>query len=160
MEIGITLAVAALLGLIPASIAKNKGYSFGLWWFYGWMLFIIAIIHVAIIPDKTQTHTGYQMGPDGRMYPAGSNQMGQGYSLAPPYQMNSGYPQPQMNPGYPQPQMNSGYQQTPGNMGQTGAQGVPAGNVIDEIMKYKSLYDQGILTEEEFNQKKKKLLGL
>ena len=48
----ITLVVAAGLGLIPASIAKNKGYSFGLWWLYGWMLFIVAIIHVSLIPDK------------------------------------------------------------------------------------------------------------
>ena len=48
----ISLIAAAFLGLIPATIAKNKGYSFGLWWFYGWMLFIVAIIHVAIIPDK------------------------------------------------------------------------------------------------------------
>ena len=46
-----TLVVAAGLGFIPASIAKNKGYSFGLWWFYGWMLFIVAIIHVSLIPD-------------------------------------------------------------------------------------------------------------
>ncbi len=48
----VMLVVAAGLGLIPASIAKNKGYSFGLWWFYGWMLFIVAIIHVSLIPDK------------------------------------------------------------------------------------------------------------
>ena len=48
----VVLAVAAGLGIIPASIAKNKGYSFGLWWFYGWMLFIVVIIHVSIIPDK------------------------------------------------------------------------------------------------------------
>ena len=47
------LIVAALLGLIPANIAKKKGHSFGLWWFYGWMLFIVAIIHVNFIPDYT-----------------------------------------------------------------------------------------------------------
>ena len=47
-----SLVVAAGLGFIPASIAKNKGYSFGLWWFYGWMLFIVAIIHVSLIRDK------------------------------------------------------------------------------------------------------------
>lgn len=51
MESIITLAVAALLGFIPANIAKNKGHSFGLWWFYGWMLFIVAIIHVQFIED-------------------------------------------------------------------------------------------------------------
>ena len=28
----------AVLGLIPASIARKKGHSFALWWFYGWML--------------------------------------------------------------------------------------------------------------------------
>ena len=48
------LIVAAGLGLIPANIAKKKGYSFGLWWLYGWLLFIVAIIHVSLIPDKNQ----------------------------------------------------------------------------------------------------------
>lgn len=48
----ISLAVSALLGLIPANIAKNKGRSFGLWWFYGWMLFIIALIHSLLIKEK------------------------------------------------------------------------------------------------------------
>ncbi len=48
----VSLFVAAGLALIPANIAKNKGYSFGLWWFYGWMLFIVAIIHVSVIPAK------------------------------------------------------------------------------------------------------------
>lgn len=51
------LIVAAVLGLIPATIAKNKGYSFGLWWFYGWMLFIVAIIHVLFIPNKNARQT-------------------------------------------------------------------------------------------------------
>lgn len=50
----VVLLVAAGLGLIPANIAKKKGYSFGLWWLYGWLLFIVAIIHVSLIPDKTQ----------------------------------------------------------------------------------------------------------
>ena len=35
MELISVLVIAAFLGLIPASIAKNKGYSFGVWWFYG-----------------------------------------------------------------------------------------------------------------------------
>ena len=52
MYLFLTLCIAALLGLIPANIAKEKGYSFGLWWFYGWMLFIVAIIHVNFLPDK------------------------------------------------------------------------------------------------------------
>lgn len=48
------LLIAAVLGFIPAYIAKEKGYSFSLWWFYGWMLFIVAIIHVSCLPDKAQ----------------------------------------------------------------------------------------------------------
>ena len=48
----ISLIAAAFLGLIPATIAKNKGYSFGLWWFFGWMLFIVAIGAVFVLPDK------------------------------------------------------------------------------------------------------------
>lgn len=50
----IGLIVAAGLAFIPASIAKRKGYSFGLWWLYGWLLFIVAIIHVAVIPNKNE----------------------------------------------------------------------------------------------------------
>ena len=45
--------VAILIGLIPASIAKSKGRSFGLWWFYGAMLFIVALPHALIMkPDQ------------------------------------------------------------------------------------------------------------
>lgn len=47
-----SLIMAAGLAFIPATIAKNKGYNFGLWWLYGWMLFIVAIIHICLIPDK------------------------------------------------------------------------------------------------------------
>ena len=43
------LIFAILLGLIPAMIAKSKGLSFGLWWFYGAMLFIIALPHSLIM---------------------------------------------------------------------------------------------------------------
>lgn len=50
----IALIIATGLGFIPASIAKKKGYNkYALWWFYGWMLFIVAIIHAACLPDKT-----------------------------------------------------------------------------------------------------------
>jgi len=52
MEYIWSLILAACLALIPANIAKKKGHSFGLWWFYGWMLFIVAIIHVNFIDDR------------------------------------------------------------------------------------------------------------
>lgn len=39
------LIIAAGLGLIPALIAKSKGRSFGTWWFYGFIIFIVALPH-------------------------------------------------------------------------------------------------------------------
>ncbi len=52
MEMLLSLGLAALLALIPANIAKKKGRSFGLWWFYGWMLFIVALIHSLVMKEK------------------------------------------------------------------------------------------------------------
>ena len=47
------LIIAAIIGLIPAYIAKTKGRSFGLWWFYGAALFIVALPHALIMkPDN------------------------------------------------------------------------------------------------------------
>jgi hypothetical protein len=37
-----------LLGLIPAVIAQKKGRSFLLWWIFGALLFIVALIAVLI----------------------------------------------------------------------------------------------------------------
>jgi hypothetical protein len=37
------LVLAVFLGIIPAAIASKKGRSFMLWWFYGAMLFIVAL---------------------------------------------------------------------------------------------------------------------
>lgn len=45
------LIIAAVLGLIPAFIAQSKGRSFGAWWLYGFLLFIVAIIHVLVAPS-------------------------------------------------------------------------------------------------------------
>jgi len=45
--------LAVLIGLIPAFIAQKKGKSFLLWWFYGAMLFIVALPHsLWIRPDN------------------------------------------------------------------------------------------------------------
>ena len=39
------LLICAVLGCIPAAIASSKGRSFGAWWVYGALLFIVALIH-------------------------------------------------------------------------------------------------------------------
>ena len=43
------MMLAAVLALIPARVAAAKGRSFRLWWFYGWMLLIIAIPHALLL---------------------------------------------------------------------------------------------------------------
>jgi hypothetical protein len=51
------LILAVLLGLIPAYLAGKKGRSFGLWWFYGALLFIVALPHALImqpLPDSEE----------------------------------------------------------------------------------------------------------
>lgn len=54
------LFFAAILGLLPAFIASSKGRSFGLWWFYGAMIFIVAIIHAMVLKDESETSQQYQ----------------------------------------------------------------------------------------------------
>jgi hypothetical protein len=48
------ILAAALIGLLPAYIAKTKGRSFGLWWFYGAMLFIVALPHALLMKQDAQ----------------------------------------------------------------------------------------------------------
>lgn len=52
---------AVLLGLIPAMIAQSKGKSFGLWWFYGTMLFIIALPHALIMSADKEAIENQQL---------------------------------------------------------------------------------------------------
>ena len=44
------LLIPMALGLIPAAIAQSKGRSFGGWYIYGVLLWIVAMIHVLVIP--------------------------------------------------------------------------------------------------------------
>ena len=48
------LIFAVLIGLVPAIIAKGKGRSFGLWWFYGAALFIIDLPHSLIMKSDDE----------------------------------------------------------------------------------------------------------
>lgn len=105
----VSLIISALLALIPANIAKKKGYSFGVWWLYGWFLFIVALIHVQFVEDKNAPKMPYP----------------NGYIPYVPVEAKS-----------------------------------ESESVADELSKYKKLFDQGVLTEEEFNAKKEQLLKL
>lgn len=52
------LGLAAAIGLLPAAIASAKGYSFWLWWLYGWMLFIVALPHSLLLPNRKKRMLG------------------------------------------------------------------------------------------------------
>ena len=47
--------LASLLGLIPATIAHRKGRSFAFWWFYGAMIFVVALLHSLWIRPVVKT---------------------------------------------------------------------------------------------------------
>lgn len=49
------IIAAILLGLIPAIIAHSKGRSFGLWWLYGALLFIVALVHSIVMSTDNKT---------------------------------------------------------------------------------------------------------
>ena len=53
----VMLVTAMLIGLIPAAIASSKGRSFLLWWLYGSLIFIVAIIH-ALIMKPVESEVG------------------------------------------------------------------------------------------------------
>lgn len=61
-DIGVEiLIITAFLGLIPAFIAQSKGRSFGLWWLYGFLLFIVALIHSLCLSGKRQHNKNIQL---------------------------------------------------------------------------------------------------
>ena len=63
------IILAILLGIIPAYIAKNKGKDFVTWWFYGALLFIVALPHSLMMKgdvaniEKDQLNQGMQKCP-------------------------------------------------------------------------------------------------
>lgn len=54
----IAIMIDLFLGLIPANLAKEKGYGdqFGIWWIYGIFLLPIAFIHALALKDKTTSY--------------------------------------------------------------------------------------------------------
>jgi hypothetical protein len=48
------MKLAIIIGIIPAIIARNKGKNFFLWWFYGFMLFIVALPHALLMKPYDQ----------------------------------------------------------------------------------------------------------
>ena len=53
-ELVTIFVLAALLGLIPAAIASNKGHSFATWWLFGAALFIVALPVALLIKPEAR----------------------------------------------------------------------------------------------------------
>lgn len=97
----ISLAICVGLAFIPAAIAKNKGYSYGAFWAFGFFLFIPALIVALCLDNKT-----YQQPPYGQYQQPYNNGYQQQQPYGNPYQQN----QYQQNPYQQQYQQNP-YQQ-------------------------------------------------
>lgn len=55
------LFFAAILGLIPAVIARHKGRSFVGFWIYGTLLFIVALPHALLMKPDTRVVEARQL---------------------------------------------------------------------------------------------------
>lgn len=60
----ILIILWGLIALVPANVAKNKGRNFSTWYLYGFLLWPIALIHIACLPNlndlknkTTMTHS-------------------------------------------------------------------------------------------------------
>ena len=49
----VSLAIAVVIGLIPAAIAASKGRSFFAWWIYGALVFIVALPHALLLKKSS-----------------------------------------------------------------------------------------------------------
>jgi Double zinc ribbon len=64
------LIVLGVIGLIPAAIASGKGRSFGAWWVYGTLLWIVALVHSLLLtPARTCPHCAEQIKPEAKVCP-------------------------------------------------------------------------------------------
>ncbi|EEC8124878.1 zinc ribbon domain-containing protein [Escherichia coli] len=56
------ILLSVVLGIVPAIIAQTKGRSFFVWWIYGTLLFIVALVHSIVITKDEKTHEQEMMG--------------------------------------------------------------------------------------------------
>ncbi len=140
-----------ICGFVAKKIGENKGYDNQFWW--GFWLGVIGVIVVAVKPDNSNRQVN--------QYPV--------------YQQSA--PQVQTEPQKPKETIPEGFWKCP-NCGKLYSQYTKSCNcgyqrvdssekkesqendVMESLKKYKQLLDDGIITEEDFNAKKKQILGI
>lgn len=64
MEIFLALLFAAALAFVPATIAENRGHSFGGYWVFGLFLFVPALVVSLLLPERAASrHDDVQRRP-------------------------------------------------------------------------------------------------
>jgi predicted RNA-binding Zn-ribbon protein involved in translation (DUF1610 family) len=54
MDLTGIFVLAALLGIIPATIAAKKGHNFFAWWFFGAAMFIVALPAAIVVGERSK----------------------------------------------------------------------------------------------------------
>lgn len=66
----ISLIGLAFIALLPATIASGKGRNFALWWIYGVLLWIVALIHSILLkPIRTCPYCAEAIKPEAKACP-------------------------------------------------------------------------------------------
>lgn len=163
------LTISLFFGWISASISKKRGMSGGFWW--GFFLWIIGIIVVALLPADTKKQEEFLDNSLHIYYCAHCEKTYSGVSdkkndscpncgslllettiLRDTWQSFSGGKKEQIKKAFAAGQ----YLRHPA----LSSVHITVVDGAEEIKKFKELLDEGIITQEEFDTKKKQLLGL
>ena len=139
-----SLVCAVVCGIITAKINESKGYDGGFLW--GFFLGVIGIIIVAVRSDNHNYYNNMGSGSDeySQRLSAAANSSNSYWKCRQCGRSNADYVTTCVC-GSPK-----GYVPPP----------EPKQNSADELLKYKQLLDAGAITQEEFDAKKKQILGL
>ena len=50
----VIVLLSSVLAYVPAAIAESKGYNHTTWYWYGFFLSVIALIHVAVLTPTSE----------------------------------------------------------------------------------------------------------
>lgn len=143
------LILGVVCGFICESIASNRGMEGGFWW--GFFLDILGVIIVALRPNDQVSPKNESERHESEIIALGGWRCNNCGKANYPYveECTCGWKK-----GTPAPSM----QRNPSISSKEKITGTES--LAEEIKKYRALANDGIITQEEFEAKKKQLLGL